>query len=343
MVFIKDSMYYRSLFYAGLMILFLIFGYLFLYNGFNTKTKMKVLYEDSSNINYKVNYVDNNYNIDGDKFVSNMVDNIEINYSYNNRLSEYVSGYYRYNVVGYLIAYEDNIDDSLWERRYDLVNDKSVVLDRNDINYIQIDDSFNFDFKRYRNEINEFRDSYDIDISGYFHIRINISEFLSFDSLDNEYSDTKTITIDIPITEDVFEISYNNIKDSDSYYEFTSNKAMNIIFLIIGAFCISMFVSLLVLVVKQFGFISKKQSRYNVELKRILSKYDDCIVRVNKFYVNKKYNMIYVDSFSELMDVYNKLNKMINFKEIKRSSEAIFVIVDGEDAWIYKMIAKYEE
>ena len=32
-------------------------------------------------------------------------------------------------------------------------------------------------------------------------------------------------------------------------------------------------------------------------------------------------------------------NKMISFKEVKRNSESIFVIIDEDDAWIYKLIS----
>ena len=47
----------------------------------------------------------------------------------------------------------------------------------------------------------------DIDINGYLHIRINIMEFLNFDSLvDNEYADSKVISIN-PITTILFFIS----------------------------------------------------------------------------------------------------------------------------------------
>lgn len=97
------------------------------------------------------------------------------------------------------------------------------------------------------------------------------------------------------------------------------------------------------MVIRQFVYLYKQQSKYNKELKRILSKYDDNIVRIKRFYISKKYNMIYVDSFKELMDVCNKKNKMISFKEVKRNSEAIFVIVDEDDAWIYKMVSGNEK
>jgi len=322
------------------MVIFGILAYLFLVSGFNTKTKVYVNYEDSSDVFYNVKYIDDQYNNQyNDKYVSNLVDYIDINYVYNNIISEYVSGYYKYSVDGYLITYENDITDNLWERKYELVREKTVVLDKNNINNIKIDDSFKFDFKGYREEVLKFIDDYDIDVSGYMNIKINISEFLNFNSLDNEYVDNKVININIPLTDDIFKISTSNTLDKDSYYEFTNKKAMNIIFLIIGSLCLSFMLTSLIMIIRQFKVIYNKQSKYNRELNRILSKYDDCIVRVKRFYVNKKYNMIYVSSFSELMDVYNNKNKMISFKEVKKNSESIFVIIDGDDAWIYKLIS----
>jgi len=333
-------MYYRSVFYVILMVVYGVLGYIFLDSGFNTKTKVRVDYEDNSNVYYDVKYLDDNYNdTDNGKYVSNMVNYIDMKYIYNNIISEYVSGYYKYNVEGYLIAYEDDITDSLWERKYELFKDKVVVIDQNDVNNIKIDDKLIIDYRKYRNEILDFIDEYDIDVNGYLHVRINIMEFLNFDNMDNEYADSKVISVNIPLTDDIFKIKVNNIDNVDSYYEFSSNKSMNIVFLVIGAFCLAMTVSSIVMVIRQFIVIYNNQNKYNKEINRILSKYEECIVCVKRFYVNRKYNMIYVSSFDELMDVYDKKNKMISFKETKKDKEAIFVIIDEDDAWIYKLIA----
>lgn len=322
------------------MIIYGVFAYLFLYSGFNTKTRVKVNYEDSSNVYYKVSFLDSEYNNTyNDKYVADMVNYIDINYIYNNLISEYVSGYYRYSVEGFLIAYEDDITDSLWERKYDIVKENTVVIDKNNINNIKIDDNFRIDFRKYRYEILEFIDEYGIDIKGYLRIRINILESLNFEGMNNQYEDNKVITINVPLMDEIFKITVNNIDDKESYYEFTSNKTMNIIFILIGTFCLSLSLTSMVMVIRQFKVLYEKQSKYRKEIKRILSKYDECIVKVNRFYVNKKYNMIYVDSFNELMDVYNNKNKLISFKEMKRDSEAIFVIIDEDNAWIYKLYA----
>lgn len=336
----KNSvLYYRSLYYVILMVVFCVLGYVFLDSGLNTKTRFKIDYQNSSNVVYKVNYLEDKYTTEGDKYVSNMVDYIDIDYNYRNMLSEYVGGYYRYNVMAYLTAYEDDISENLWQKKHYLVNEKTVVIDQNDADTIEIEDNFRVNFKEYREEVNQFIKDSQIDVKGYLHIRINILEFLKFDSLNNEYADNKVITIDIPLTDDVFEIDVNNLEGGDSYYEFGSNGVINIVLLIIGAFCLSVGIALGVLVIRQFKIINDRQSKYNKELRRILSKYDDCIVRVNRLYVNKKYNMMYVDSFDELMDVCQKKNKMISFKETKRGIESTFVIIDGEDAWISKLIS----
>lgn len=337
-ILLRSSVYYKSVYYVIFMFIFIVFGYIFLDSGFNTKTKVKINYEDNSDIIYKVNYSDSSYKVTNDRYVSDLVSDIDIVYKYNNLVSEYISGYYRYNVMGYLITYEDDINNSLWEKKYQLLEDKTVLIDENNVNNIKIDDTINIDFNKYRDIVYDFIDNYGIDLNGYLSIKINIFESLNFSSLDNLYEDNKVITINIPLTDNVFKIDVNNINNKDSYYEFTSKKGMNIVLIIIGTVCVSFALSLLVLVIRQFKYIYNSQNEYNKELDRILSKYDDCIVKVKRFYVNKKYNLIYVDSFSELLDVYDKKNKMISFKEVKRNSESIFVIIDEDDAWIYKLI-----
>ena len=135
---VKGSMYYKSIYYVIFMFIFLIFGYIFLDSGFNTKTRVKINYEDSSDVIYKVNYKDNSYEVNNDRYVADMVSDIDIIYKYNNLVSEYINGYYRYNIEGYLITYEDDITNSLWERKYSLADDKTIVLDKSEINDIKI-------------------------------------------------------------------------------------------------------------------------------------------------------------------------------------------------------------
>ena len=69
------------------MVLFGIFAYLFLVSGFNTKTKVYVNYEDSSDVYYDVKYIDNQYKDNyNDKYVSDLVDYIDSELNINDPL-----------------------------------------------------------------------------------------------------------------------------------------------------------------------------------------------------------------------------------------------------------------
>ena len=57
MVIIK-KMYYKSIFYVILMVVYGVLGYLFLDSGLNTKTRVRIDYEDSSNVYYDVKYLE---------------------------------------------------------------------------------------------------------------------------------------------------------------------------------------------------------------------------------------------------------------------------------------------
>ena len=126
----------------------------------------------------------------------------------------------------------------------------------------------------------------------------------------------------------------------DSYYDFSSKESINYIFLGLGIISLVIMVVFLVLIIRELVIVCKRENRYVFELEKILIIHSDKIISVKRFYNKKKYNLIYVDSFKELMDVYDKVRSPISFREIKKNCEAMFVIIEDDNAWIYQMFAK---
>ena len=94
------------------------------------------------------------------------------------------------------------------------------------------------------------------------------------------------------------------------------------------------------LTIRNMVLASKRRFDYNKELTKILDEYGDIIVNVKRFYNKKKYNLIYTGSFNELLDAYKKVGNPISFKETKKGEEAIFLMTEDDNAWIYKMVDK---
>ena len=297
---------------------------MFFLNGINSETKIKVYYQNGSLVNYNLNY-DNN---------SSLLDSIDINYIYKSIFSEDITAQYSYSVSAYLHAYKKNIKDVIWFRKYDLLEDK--IFDVNDEDSVEIKDSIKLDYKKYRKELDDFLSSEGISAKGYLNVQISFLEYLDKKEKDDVKNVPKVINIDIMMEDKGANISVKNVLEKDSYYKFDKHNIMNFVFVTLSMICFSFAFSFLFLIIRQFKFISDRQNKYLREIKKILSKYDYCIVKVNKLYVSKKYNMIYLDNFEDLLDIYNSRNVMINYKETKRGMESIFVIIETENAWIYK-------
>ena len=325
--------------YVIVMVVFSCLAYLFIYDGFNTRTRINVNYVVNPDIKYNVYLKDNDIydsKILGmnKNYITNLVDYIDIDFDYGIQYDNYVTGYYFYSVDAVVFAYEDDINNSLWEKEFTLLDNKVSVIDSNKIDNIKVNDKFRINYNEYRDIINNFIKEYDMDISGYLMVDINVNTMIDFTNLSNSVDDKKTVKIIIPLTDDSFKINIANDENViDNYYDFTTGKEVNYLFLVFGALSLPIVVSLLIVIVHEMLMVKNKQDEYSIKLDKILKENDNIIVNVKKFYNKKKYNIIYVSSFDELMDVYNRVHNLINYK--RNNDNAMFMIMDKENAWVY--------
>lgn len=342
-------MKFRNVLYVILMMTFLIFAYFLIISGISIKTKYNVYYQEDNQVLYAVNLFDNDI-YDNNKlgmnksYVSDLVDKINISYDYNILFDKYLSGYYSYDADLLVVAYEDKITDSLWEKKYSLLDKKVILLNKEKTFDIDIVDDIEIDYRKYKNVIDNFNKSYDMKLNGYLLVKFNVYMNLGFDGINDNQEDDRVIKVIIPLTYDTFKINVINDNDKIGNYEyFSNNDKVNYLLLVLGSFCGSVGISFLALIIKNIVNIKRKESKYVKELNMILKEHDDKIINVKSIYNKKKYNLIYVDSFSELLEVYDKVNVPISFREIKKYYKAIFVIIDEDNAWIYRMYSNEEK
>ena len=332
----------RNILYIILMIIFIVFAYLFFDRGFNAKTKVYVTYQEKSDISYKVYLYENDlydkkYLNMNERYITNLVKNIDIDFFYSSLFSHRLNGFYGYKVIGTLVGYTDDINESLFKKETNLLN-KTVPLNQNDLMDIKIDDKIVINYSEYVNELARLNELYKLNAKGYLEVKILINENLDFFGNDRIIKENKEMKLIIPLSYDTFKISIiNDNNHNDSYYDFSKREKINYIFLVIGAFSLSLGISFLALTIRNMVNETKDEANYNRELRRILREYSDILVKVKKFYSKHKYNLIYVTSFEELMDAYRRIQSPISYKEVKKNEETIFLMVDEDNAWIYRL------
>ena len=329
----------RMVFYTIISMVFMILSYLFIVSGIDMKTKIYVKYQQVDDISYVVNLLpntvyENDYLNMGGNYIGSLVKDIDLDLKYNLIYARNITGYYVYNLKGTLVASEG--EDILWEKNYDLLADKVTVLDQNKVKDIRVKDKTSIDYQKYVNEINDFNKKYNMEVSGVLLVSFKLKTTLDFTGFKNTYDDTKEVKMVIPVTNEVFKIKIlDDNREFDSYNEMTNKEGANYLFLVFGALCLSVGIAFLMVVIKNLLEINNKENKYVKELKKILNEHEDEIVNVYEFNNAKKYNLIYVDSFKELLDVYDKVDSLISFKELKKNQKAVFLIIENDNAWIY--------
>lgn len=333
----------RNILYIFLMIIFIVLAYLFFDRGINVKTKIFVTYQEKSDITYKVYLYDNDiysksYLNMNERYLANLVDDIDINFVYNSLFSKELNGYYTYSVTSALVGYTDDINESLF-RKEDILLNKTVPLNQNNLSEIKINDKVIIDYDKYFNELKKYNDEYNTKISGYLEVLMKINENLDFFGNERIIKDTKEMKLIIPLSYETFKISIQNDNNNvDKYYDFSKKEKINFIFLVIGAFCLSVGISFFALTIRNMINESHDEINYRKELKRIINNNSEILVKVKKFYSKHKYNLIYVASFAELMDAYRRVENPISYKEVKKNEETIFLMIDEDNAWIYRLV-----
>lgn len=328
----------RNILCIFLMIVFMVISYFLLDRGVNAKTKVYVNYKDDSSVIYKV-YLKNTdkYLEMNNKYNASLVNKINFDFNFKSVFSNNVNGYYKYNIEGILVAYDDDINDSLLRKKYILVKDKVDTLNKNG-NSIDINSNIDIDYNKYKYELEKVSNEFDRDVNGYLELRFNILEDLNFKGMDNIKKDNKQLKVIIPLSYDSFKINVINDNKTDSYYDFSKKQPVNYFFIILGALSLAVGISFLGLVIKNMSISYQTENEYKKILNKIINDNKDIVVKVKKFYNTKKYNLIYIYSFNELANISKKIKEPISYKEVRRNTKTIFLLVEGDNAWIYQLI-----
>ena len=332
----------KNVLYMALMIIFIVLAYLFLDRGLNVRTKVYVTYQEKSSVTYKVYLLDNDiyqnkYLNMNERYITNLVDYIDVDIDYQELFNHSLSGYYTYQVINTLVGYSDDINDSVFKKE-EKIDNKTEVLNQNNLSEITLSNNIKIDYHKYLLELKDYNNRYQTNLSGYLETRILVKENLDFFNKGNIQESEKEIKLLMPLSYETFKIDVKNDHNQiGSYNDFSKREKVNYIFLLIGILCALAAGFFLVMTIRNMINESKDERNYRRELKRILDSNGDILVKVNKINAKQKYNLIWVASFGELKDAYRRIENPISYKETKKNAETIFLMLDEESAWIYRL------
>lgn len=294
----------------------------------------EIPYSELGNINYRVHlndktYYDKEYLDEGMQYISSIIDYIDVDFKYNANYD----GVKEYNVTKNATAYivvADTDNNKVIYTKNEVIKDEKGTEQK-----LNIDDSIRIDYTKYNSLVNGIKSKYGISADCMLKVEYNIGY-----STKEGINSNKRLTIDIPLSKQMIDITKGNpINNSDVYTTQDNNSVFNgimticmIVMILLGVSCAS---ALLLRIRDRI----RKESKYDRFIKRVLREYDSYITEAKESNnVNDK-SVIKINSFKELLDVRNNIDKAIIYTKIDNNTSK-FQIIDDE---VYEYVVKRKE
>lgn len=277
-------------------------------------------------------FLDSNCSSENQSYVSSLIDKITLNYVYSLITNKYATYDYSYKITLTTKANEKGDSSKVVYNKSEVLDEKSGFIESTAL--VNLSRSYDIDFQHYNNLITSFKKNYVLALDS--NLTINIFMTMTGHYGNNGETETKEHNIDIivPLTEQTVNIDRSNLTfgTQETFADFAKETPQNIMFQKI-LYGIDIFVFILIII--EIIIMIPKENSFLKKLNKILKEYDRAIVKTNSIPKLTDYKIIYVDSFTELLDAKENLDKPILFCQGKHNDSARFIILNNDEAYVY--------
>ena len=292
-------------------------GLVLLLYGLLSKDYIDIRYVENNKVNYKVylkdnNYFETDYLGENRTYIASLIDYIDIDYNYVITYDKLVSGNYRYYIKATILANKPEGEGYYWRKDFQLTEPKKVNI--KDLQSYAVVENIKVDYDKYNQILNSFKKEYSMQTDGELIISLVVESTTTGKEYTDEIKVDSDLSLSIPLLEQTVDASIQ--KDAIS-----KDKTL----------------SMLDNSRKIFYIIMKsKKNLYRTKLNKILHNHDSIIANVNTLPDLDELNVIDVQTFEELIDVYNEVRMPINYYQDNRRYISTFMIINDGIAWVYK-------
>lgn len=301
---------------------------------YNTKGDVKYKVYLKNNEFYEEEYLDENK-----QYPSELIDYIDIDYSYNMNGSRTANFNYSYDIIATIIGEYENSSSGrseLWKKKYTIKENQNKSLF--DTTAFNVNENVKIKYTDYNKIVSNFKTKFRLAIDAYLNVKLKINYKTTIPSINASELKKDVIELNIPLTSSTVSISKNCNKanmcpKSDSkqlskkniHYENKKYIMTGFILLVIG--------SILTLLSLPALFTTNK-SLYNKLLSKLMKNYSEIIIEVESLPDFNDLEVLDVKTFEDMVDIEEEIKSPIIYYEVMPNTESWFVIVT--DKYVYK-------
>lgn len=317
-------------------IAFIIAAFFFWNQSKQIVVKSEIPYTENGSTNYKVylddnDYYDKEYLDEGMQYISSIIKHVEMEFKYTASYADIKEYQVIKEVVAYVSITDTDDNNKIIYSKKEKIKEEKVSLDE-----LIIDDTIEIDYKKYNSLVNKMKTKYGISANSNLRVDYNIT----FTSSDRTVSDAKKLSVNIPLSKQMITIENSKpINENGSFTIVDNNSVLNTLMRLCTVLMILFAgIYVIVLILRISGKINK-ESKYDRFIKKALREYDSYITesKDESFLPNKP--VIKLNSFKELIDVRNNIDKTIIYTKLSHDASKFEII----DEVIYEYIVTRED
>ena len=330
----------RRRFIITLIILFVLGIGLFCV-GFKESKEITYSYKENNSIDYKVylkenRFFENKYLEKNKTYITSLIDYIDTDYTYKVSFSAPVSGDLKYKIIAEIKADKSNNDiGNYWTKEFNLTDEKIDSIKNENSHEIKL--SQKIDYNKYNDLLNSFIKEYGLQAESTLKVYLKVTGNMEVDYTKEKLDINSELNLIVPLSKLAIEgristQSNNNEKEIIKKAQEVApyRKLCKVLFVL----DIFMFIYNLFEFIK--FFINKnKHLSYRDRVKKLANDYEEIITKVKNINVHD-FAVIDVESFDDIINIYNSVREPINF--LYGNNESKFFIIKGNSCYMYTII-----
>ena len=279
-------------------------------------------------------------------YISSLVNNFDVTMNYSYSASKQLNLKYSYkinsSIVGEYNSSPNGEKAEVWVQEFPIVNPVEETLENS--NTVNISEKFTLDFHYYDDYVKRFMQTIGITIDAYLKVEMEVTIDGELEDGMNTLHDTQTVTMNIPLNEDVFAVTgetektiNENIAGINTYVD-----KVDPVKLTIALAMLAVSIGILVFVLRSLFRNVKKKDEYTSQKDKILKQYGDIIVETASPIDFQNYQVVEIKNFNEMIDLEEELHTPILFYEPEPNETSWFMLIQEKVLYRYVLKRKGE-
>ena len=307
-------------------------------------SKYYVSYTESGSINYNVFLKDNEFFEDeylgkDQSYVASLIDKIIADFRYEIDMdTDDVNYRYSYTIKSRLEIIDGTSNVAIFNPEYELVNVQSKT--QNSSNRLIINETALIKYDEYNDLANNFIDTYGLtSTKSNIVVTLDVDVLSSCDAFAGSTVDTYTSELRIPLTTKTVNIKMTSAVPDDASSMIACVRGAESEVFKTTAIVLGVVDALLIMLLAAFIYLTRTPDvTYAAKVKKIIGQYKSYIQKINNMFETYGYQLIYVDTFDEMLEIRDTIQAPVLMYENEDKTCTKFIIpTDSKLLYIYEI------